>query len=29
MLSVLMPRWDLSDQDLIELIAHLKALSKP
>jgi len=29
MLSVLMPRWDLSDQKLTELIAHLKALSNP
>jgi len=29
MLSVLMPRWDLSDQELTELIAHLKTLSDP
>jgi cytochrome c553 len=29
MLSVLMPRWDLSDQEITELIAHLKALSNP
>ena len=29
MLSVLMPRWDLTDQELAELIAHLKALSNP
>jgi len=27
MLSVMMPRWDLSEQELTELIAHLKALS--
>jgi cytochrome c553 len=27
MLSVMMPRWDLTDRELSELIAHLKALS--
>jgi cytochrome c1 len=28
-LSEVMPRWDLSDQEVAELIAHLKALSVP